>query len=179
MKIFGIVGLFSLFVSSVCFAQAPANQTRLFYDSNTNLQYVCKATSVQPVESNSPIVTAFATTPIKIILTANHGLQTGSSVRIGIPRIGITTGMTGLLGTFVVTIDPTDPRAMTLNGSTGGGSYTGGAIMYTTAPRGTSPVWSISQLLYNSAGQVSTVLNGGVTAIQSQICDNRALLVYQ
>jgi hypothetical protein len=73
--------------------------------------------------SSYSVTAASNTTPIQITFNVNtlSGFRTGQKV-----NISSVTGNTAANGTWVITINPSNPSVVTLNGSSGNGTYTGG-----------------------------------------------------
>lgn len=101
------------------------------------------------------VTAASNTTPIQITTSSAHGLVTGQAVFVA----GVT-GNTGANGFFLVTV--LDTTHVTLNGSIGGGAYTGGGTvnLCTTATFAADNVGPTGSATPGSITTATTVLTG-------------------
>ncbi len=159
-----------------------AAYTNLYFYSGTDLQYACRAKSLQPtatfiIAGSTP----FALT--SIVVSTNVGTVTtvsdnGLKVNDKIVVSGATVD-TDLNGTYkIATV--TNSKVFTIaTVAVADATYNEATLKFTTtAPRTTLPIWSIQKFtVVASLITASQWANG--TSGTSQICDNRATLSYQ
>jgi hypothetical protein len=99
----------------------PITRALVQANKSTGVVTVTLANSSGPVAGciNNSVTAATATSPIAITTSSPHNLATGDYV-----QVNLVQGLSGANGTFVCTV--TGGSTLTLNGSTGTGSYTGG-----------------------------------------------------
>ncbi len=167
---------------NVSISSPTVGYTDLFFYSGSDIQYACKAKSIQPTHTFSRT----APTPYRltsIVVLTNVGTVTtvsdnGFKVNDKIVITGATVD-TDLNGTYsIATI--TNSKVFTITTvAVADATYTEATLGFaTTAPLTSLPIWAV---------QKYTVVSTAVTAIQwangtsgtSQICDNRATLSYQ
>ncbi len=155
--------------------------TNIFYYSGSDLQYACRAKSLQPT-----VTFAVAGTPTPYVLTSivvltNVGTVTTVSdngLKVN-DRIVVSGGSDTDLNTSYAIATVTNSKVFTIaTTSVSNGTYTTGVSFTTTAPRTTMPIWSI-QKFTAVASQITASQWANGTSGTTQICDNRATLAYQ
>lgn len=151
----------------------------LFYDGSNNLQYVCAAFQIQPVQT---VYSLAAGTLTSLVVTGNTTGTlniTGQKLYVG-ARLVITGSATSTLnGTFSVTSVTTNTLVITVP-STANATYTDMTVT-TVNPLTSAPVWSI-QIFTNPSnllGSYYFALPSGLPGNNADtpltaICDNRA-----
>lgn len=163
--------LFLLAVTALYSADAP--HVKLFYYTETLLQYICDAPSVVPQTS----VSVAAGTATNIVVSSNvgtvtvqaHGLWAGAVVTVS----GSSTS--ALNATYSV-VSVTDENTYVISTSgVSNGTYTTGIRISTNSPLVTDPLWSISVYVYSSGVLSNTHLGGGSLSLNSKAkCSDRA-----
>ncbi len=146
----------------------------LFYDGSNNLIYVCKALSTQPAYTFSVAAGTLTNVVVSagvatVTTTANHGLQVGNLV----------TGSgsaTSALNAAVTIASVPSTTTFTFSTSAANGTYTD-VLLTTTAPRSSTPVWSIQKNTY-SGSNLSLVQFAYGSPVANQVADNRTSLAY-
>lgn len=156
--------------------------TDLFFYSGSDLQYACRAKSLQPTATFAVSgVTPYVLTSIVVLTNvgtvtavSDHGLAVNQKV--------VVTGATGdtdLNATYVIASVPTSKTFTIATASVSNGTYNNAGLQFTTtAPRTTMPIWSIQKLTVSASLVTATQWAVG-TSGTTQICDNRATLSYQ
>ncbi len=169
---------------NVSISAPTVGYTSIFFYNSADLQYTCKAKSIQPTATFATSVT----TPTPYVLTSiavstNVGTVTtvsdnGLKVNDKIVVSGATVD-TDLNGTYkIATV--TNSKVFTIaTVSVADATYNEATLKFTTtAPRTTVPIWSI-QKLTTVASQLTALQWAGGTSGTTQMCDNRATLSYQ
>ena len=146
-----------------------------FYDGSSNLNYQCKAKSVQRQANFSVALGTLVNIVVSanvatITFTANHGYAIGNPIVIS---GSATTALNGTSPAASV------PSATTLTVATSGvsnGTYTD-MVVSSTAPRSSDPIWAIQKFTYTSSNLTMTQWAGGEAL--NAIADNRTSLIYQ
>jgi len=158
----------------------PSAYTSLFYYNSTDLQYTCKARSLQPASSFARTGTTITLTNIVVAtntatatVSAAHGLTANNKIVVS----GATVD-TDLNGTYALTSVGTTTLVFT-TASVADATYTDATLVITTtAPRTTLPIWEVKK--YTVAASLVTAVQSAVgISSPSQICGNRTTLSYQ
>ncbi len=158
--------------------------SNLFFYSGSDLQYICKAKSLQPTATFA--ITPAAPTPYvltSIVVLTNVGTVTtvsdnGLKVndRIVISGATVDTDLNGVYKVATVTNSKVFTLATT---SVGNNTYNEATLQFTTtAPRTTMPIWSIAKFT-SVTSQITASQWANGTSGTTQICDNRSSLPYQ
>lgn len=151
-------------------SQAPITQL-LFRDGSNNTEYICLASSRQPLYTwtlASKAITSIVVSSNEATVTfaAAHGLSPGVPISIS----GGTTD-TDLNGTYAVQTVPLSTTVTVTTASVSDDTYTDATLkVTTTAPRITAPIWNIRKVSY-STSYVDRIQNSP----SNSICANRAV----
>lgn len=150
-------------------SQAPITQL-LFRDGSQNTEYICVASSRQPIytwaQASKAITSIVVSTNTGTVTTlAAHGLSPGVLITIS----GVTTD-TDLNGTYYVQTVPTTATLTITTASVSDATYTDATqVITTTAPRSTAPIWNIRKISYTT-----TYMDRIQNSPSNSICANRA-----
>ena len=128
-----------------------------FVDDHENVSNLSPTSNTLHPQSTTGTITNVGTASPLVVTSPNHGLLNGAVVKIS--GVG---GATGANNTWTITV--VDANRFSLNGSVGGGAYTGGGtwtagaqtINYTNLPLPTETKVRRRQILRNTEGQAST-----------------------
>ncbi len=155
--------------------------TNLFFYSGSDLQYSCRAKSLQATHTFSRT----ASTPYvltSIVVLTNVGTVTtvsdnGLKVNDKIVIAGATVD-TDLNGTYAIATITSSKIFTIATVAVANATYTESTLGFsTTAPLTTLPIWGIQKFTVATSLITQTQWAAGSTT--SQICDNRATLAYQ
>ncbi len=154
--------------------------TNLYFYSGTDLQYSCRAKSLQATHTFSrTAATPYVLTSIVVLTNvgtvttvSDNGLKINDKIVIAGATVDTdlngTYAITGITSTKIFTIATVAVANATYTESTLGFS--------TTAPLTTLPIWGVQKFTVASLVTQTQWAAGSTT---SQICDNRATLAYQ
>lgn len=181
-----ISGLFAQTSPEYTPSISPPNTpyTSLFFrDGSENIEYICKALSVQPTyvwyaAGNTPVLTSIvdsSNTATATTATA-HGLSIGNRVQI----FGVATD-TDLNNTYIIASTPSDTTFTFTTASVTDNTYDGTTDplmkMSTNAARTTASVWAIQKNFYTTTYADRSAWAEGSTAL-TKSCADRATYAY-
>ncbi len=167
---------------NISISPPPVGYTNLYFYNSADLQYACRAKSVQPTATfGISAATPFVLTSV-VVLT-NVGTVTtvsdnGLKVNDKVVFSGATVD-TDLNGTYKIATVTSSKVFTIATASVANATYNEATLQFTTtAPRTSMPIWSIQK--YTAVASQITASQWAVgTSGASQICDNRATLSYQ
>jgi hypothetical protein len=149
----------------------------MYYDGSSQLEYVCRAQSVQPtstfaVSGSTPFVLT------SIVVSANVGtVTTVSDHGLAVNQKVVVSGATGdtdLNATYLIATVPTTKTYTVATVSVSNGTYNNAGLQFTTtAPRNNVPIWSVEKLTY-SGTTVTQVQWANGSSGASVKCSDRA-----
>jgi hypothetical protein len=169
--------------------------TRLLFYSGSNLAYVCSADAIQTTALHAP---TWAITPIgaqftltSIVVSSNVATVTvaGSStnvlptaninLQIGNKLVVAGSATSALNGTFPIASTPS-ATTVTFAVTVANGTYTDSTLTVSSnAPRTDDNIWSVQAMTYSGANLILTQQAQGVAGSYTNLCSNRANLIYQ
>lgn len=148
----------------------------MFRDGSGNVQYICRALSVQPsfswVRSDATLTSIVDATNVATATTStSHGLAIGNVVNV----YGSTTA--ALNGRYLITAVTSNTFQFTTAG-VADGTYDNTALgVATVSPRSNANVWSIQRFFYTGTLMDRFGWAEGATALRYS-CDDRATYAY-
>lgn len=157
-----------------------------FYDGSSNLQYQCKANTLQPSKTFS--VTLGTLTSIAVSSnvgtitwpSGSCGTSNGCGFQISNQIVVSGSATTALNGTYAIASLPTATTATITTSGVSNGTYTD-MVITTTAPQSSAPIWTVEKITNTDAtpNQVTAIQWAIPSSGVGQSCDNHANLFYQ
>ncbi|NBW07794.1 MAG: hypothetical protein EBR82_07185 [Caulobacteraceae bacterium] len=127
--------------------------------SGSNLIYLCKAASIQPVSPAISVASATNASPTVLTVSGGHGFDVSSKPNISVS--GGTGNWVAINGARTATIISSTTLSIPVD-ATAFGALTGTIVFTTRAPRTTSSIWSVQFFVYSGSNMIWSGWSTGV-----------------